>query len=100
MGAMNLCSAGLFLVRGCAVSLFFCQAEQGLEHLPIILESWTVHPLYPDSFWREHFQYQNIMSRAAPGSSSIINYPQGHGVQTRLGLIFGASLRMPLNERF
>lgn len=49
--------------------------------------------LYPDLFWSEHFQYQNIMSRAAAGST-IINYSQGHGMQTTLGLTSGASLWM------
>lgn len=86
--------AGLILVRGCAVSLFLCQADLGLELLPIIQESCTAHPLYPELFWSEQFQYQNIMSRAAAGSSIITNYPQGHYVQTRLGLTFGPSLRM------
>lgn len=49
--------------------------------------------LYPDLFWSEHFQYQNITSRAAAGST-FINYSQGHGMQTRVQLTFGALLRM------
>lgn len=65
MGAMYLCSAGLILVRGCAVSPFPLPGRPGVGTLAYNIGELDCTSTIP-----------------------------------RLGLTFGASLRMPLNERF